>query len=160
MNSRRLLPRFLPLAGAVLIAGCQAPPSGQPPEIKRGGTLNLAAPRDPYDWDITYAATAGGGDGLTLAYSQLLSYKVGEGIGYGDLVLGPQVAERWEVSPDAKVFTFHLRKGVTFQDLPPVNGRELTAADVKWSWEYGARSGEFKEKKLPASNNNYIFEGM
>jgi ABC-type transport system substrate-binding protein len=40
------------------------------------------------------------------------------------------LAERWEVSPDGKAITFHLRRGVRFQ-----NGREFTADDVRYSWE-------------------------
>jgi peptide/nickel transport system substrate-binding protein len=43
----------------------------------------------------------------------------------------PDLAERWEVSPDAKTFTFYLRQGVTFQN----SGNTMTAADVKWSLE-------------------------
>jgi peptide/nickel transport system substrate-binding protein len=37
----------------------------------------------------------------------------------------PDLAERWESSPDQKVWTFHLRRGVKFHD-----GRELEADDV------------------------------
>jgi peptide/nickel transport system substrate-binding protein len=40
------------------------------------------------------------------------------------------VAERWEMSPDAKTWTFWLRKGIRFHD-----GSELTAEDAKWSLE-------------------------
>ncbi|MBV9175227.1 MAG: ABC transporter substrate-binding protein [Chloroflexi bacterium] len=43
----------------------------------------------------------------------------------------PDLAQSWDVSPDAKVFTFHLRPGVKFQN----SGNAMTAADVKWSLE-------------------------
>jgi peptide/nickel transport system substrate-binding protein len=39
--------------------------------------------------------------------------------------LAPGVAESWEPSPDAKVWTFNLRKGMTFH-----NGKSVTSADV------------------------------
>ncbi|WP_326558152.1 ABC transporter substrate-binding protein [Micromonospora sp. NBC_01796] len=37
----------------------------------------------------------------------------------------PWLAERWEVSADARTFTFHLRPGVTFSDGSPVNARAV-----------------------------------
>lgn len=42
----------------------------------------------------------------------------------------PGMAEKWEVSPDGKTYTFHLRHGVKFH-----NGREMTADDFKYSFE-------------------------
>jgi oligopeptide transport system substrate-binding protein len=42
----------------------------------------------------------------------------------------PDLAERWEISPDGKTFTFFLRKDARFQDGSPV-----TARDFKYSWE-------------------------
>ncbi|MCW3099740.1 MAG: extracellular solute-binding protein, partial [Chthonomonadaceae bacterium] len=42
----------------------------------------------------------------------------------------PCLAEKWDVSPDSKTYTFHLRPGVKFH-----NGREFVADDVKYSWE-------------------------
>jgi len=43
----------------------------------------------------------------------------------------PDIAESLpEESPDGKTYTFHLRQGVAFQ-----NGREVKAADFKYSWE-------------------------
>ena len=43
------------------------------------------------------------------------------------MVLAPELAERWDVSPDGKLITFYLHKGVKFANLPPVNGREVIA---------------------------------
>ncbi|MBV9133716.1 MAG: ABC transporter substrate-binding protein [Chloroflexi bacterium] len=41
----------------------------------------------------------------------------------------PGLAETWDVAPDFKSVTFHLRKGVTFH-----SGREFTSDDVKWNF--------------------------
>ena len=43
----------------------------------------------------------------------------------------PGVAESWEHSPDGKVWTFHIRHGVTWQD-----GQPLTAQDVAFTFNY------------------------
>jgi peptide/nickel transport system substrate-binding protein/oligopeptide transport system substrate-binding protein len=42
----------------------------------------------------------------------------------------PDIAESWTVSADGRTYTFKLRKGVRF-----FNGREVTAADFKYSFE-------------------------
>jgi len=42
----------------------------------------------------------------------------------------PDIAKSWQVSPDGKTYTFHLREDVSFHD-----GREVTAQDFKYSWE-------------------------
>ncbi|MFH0792404.1 MAG: ABC transporter substrate-binding protein [bacterium] len=47
-----------------------------------------------------------------------------------DLNIQPALAESWEVSDDARVFTFHLRKGVKFHD-----GTPFSARDVIYSFE-------------------------
>ena len=44
-----------------------------------------------------------------------------------------QLAESWE-QPDALTYVFHIRKGVRFHDKAPVNGRELTAKDVEYTF--------------------------
>ncbi|MGA1864416.1 MAG: ABC transporter substrate-binding protein [bacterium] len=48
----------------------------------------------------------------------------------GKSELVPGLAERWDISEDAKTYTFHLRKGVLFH-----NGEELTAGDVVYTFD-------------------------
>jgi peptide/nickel transport system substrate-binding protein len=45
-----------------------------------------------------------------------------------------RLAENWEISSDFMTYTFHIRKGIQWQDKPPVNGRELTAYDIEWNY--------------------------
>ncbi len=53
------------------------------------------------------------------------------------------LAESWDVSPDMSSFTFHIRKGIRWQNIPPVNGREFTANDVEYNYhrQLGLGSG-------------------
>lgn len=164
---KALLSLTLLLVGAALVACAPAvqaprPEGGQSDGQPRvGGQLNIRQQADPYDWDMSYAGkSTPNDDGMAYAYNSLLTFEVPPKVKYAEMVLRPELAERWEVSPDAKTFTFHLRPGVRFANLPPVNGRELTSADVKWSYEYWTRTGQFKEKKLPQGQFDYFFEGM
>lgn len=47
----------------------------------------------------------------------------------------PLLAESWQVSPDLKEWTFKLKKGIKFQKGKFQDGREVTAEDVKYSFE-------------------------
>jgi peptide/nickel transport system substrate-binding protein len=47
-----------------------------------------------------------------------------------NLNMVPSLAESWEISEDNLTWTFYLREGVKFH-----NGRDLTAADVVYSYE-------------------------
>ncbi len=67
--------------------------------------------------------------------SRLVTFPYGSGVSFYDLTPTPDLAESWEMSPDGLTYTFHLRRGVKWQDKPPVNGRELVAADVKFSFD-------------------------
>lgn len=154
------------LLTAVVVAGCSAPaqpasPAGETGGPRPGGALSLRITNDPYDWDLSYVGkSVPMNDMQSQLNASLLGFKAGPEIERNDLILRPEVAERWEISPDARSFTFHLRKGARFVDLPPVAGREVTSADVKWSYEYYSRTGQFKEKKLPTGQFEWFFEGL
>jgi len=161
-------PCFLLTACCLLALGalaCSAP--AQPSDTqasdgpKYGGALKLRWPNDPYDWDLSYTGkSTGNGAAMAYAYNSLLAFKTGPEVKYSEAVVVPNLAERWDVSPDARRITFHLRKGVRFVNAPPVNGRELTAGDAKWSFEYWSRSGQFKGKGLPLGQYEWLFDTM
>lgn len=65
-------------------------------------------------------------------YEGLVAY---EKLEDGRIATVPCLAESWEASRDATVWTFHLRRGVRFQ--APV-GREVTAADVVAVYRFSA----------------------
>ena len=44
------------------------------------------------------------------------------------------IVESWEIPDEFMTFIVHVRQGITWQDKPPMNGRELTAYDLEWSW--------------------------
>src|SRR5262249_8805536 len=46
----------------------------------------------------------------------------------------PDLAESW-TQPNEMTYVFKLKKGVRWHPKPPVNGRELTADDVKYAYD-------------------------
>lgn len=71
---------------------------------------------------------------FALFYNRLLRLKMGEGIPSEDRTIEGELAAKWE-QPDPLTLTFQLRPGVKFHNKPPVNGREMTADDIKFSLE-------------------------
>ncbi|MET7772903.1 ABC transporter substrate-binding protein [Nocardia sp. NPDC005366] len=63
----------------------------------------------------------------------------------------PWLARSWEVSPDAKVFTFHLADGVTFSD-----GTPLTAESVKRNFDAIVKLGAAKSPLGASYLTNYV----
>ncbi|WP_276120095.1 ABC transporter substrate-binding protein [Pararhizobium qamdonense] len=71
-------------------------------------------------------------------YNRLVEYKRGS----TDIV--PALAERWEISEDGKTYTFHLRKGVKFQENDQFKpSRDLNADDVVFSFERQSGKPDF-----------------
>jgi peptide/nickel transport system substrate-binding protein len=126
---------FLTAAIATVVAGERAPGP------RYGGTLRIAV------------------DGVILAVDPFKGTRFRQHFGFTRLYaeglvdldkqanLVPGVAESWEITPDGRVYTFKLRKGVKFH-----HGDELTAEDVKWSFEYAMdrKSAAFYRTNLDA----------
>jgi peptide/nickel transport system substrate-binding protein len=116
------------------------PASTKPP--KRGGVLTRASAWDPPVIDPRHTQSIGLFQFAGLTSSRLVRYAFPEeASGTNDLTLKGDLAESWQPSPDHRLWTFKLRQGVKWQNLPPLNGRELTAADVKYCFEAYAKEG-------------------
>jgi peptide/nickel transport system substrate-binding protein len=116
------------------------PPSDKPP--KRGGVLTRASAWDPPVLDPRLTNSVGLFQMATLAYNRLLRYPFSdEAKNNADLTLKGDLAEAWEGSSDFKTWTFKLHQGVKWHNVPPVNGRELVADDVKYAYEAYANEG-------------------
>jgi len=77
-----------------------------------------------------------------LTSNRLVRYSFSdEAANAADLSLKGDLAESWQSSADFRVWTFKLRQGVKWQNLPPLNGREFVAADVKYCFEQYAKEG-------------------
>jgi ABC-type transport system substrate-binding protein len=116
------------------------PPSPAPP--KRGGQITRASAWDPPVIDPRLTQSVGLYQFAGLVCNRLVRHPFSdEASGPGDLTLKGDLAESWQGSPDHRVWTFKLRKGVKWQNVAPLNGRELTAADVKSCYEAYAKEG-------------------
>jgi peptide/nickel transport system substrate-binding protein len=135
--SRRTLLQAGLAAGATLSAWpLYSPPTlwsaaAGPP--KRGGTLRVRG-RDPVHFDPHLTRDGRTHTVLSFVYSKLLRHKVGGDVQPGTFSVEPDLAERWEVVDDT-TYRFYLRQGVKWHNKPPVNGRELVAEDVKFTFD-------------------------
>ena len=94
------------LAFSILLAGCTT--SGNSTEKTHENLVTMAWPRDigemnPHVYNPSQLFAQ------SMVYEPLVTYEAGG-------KLKPHLAESWDISSDGKVYTFHLRKNVTFSD--------------------------------------------
>src|SRR5213594_2052224 len=116
------------------------PASTKPP--KRGGVLTRASAWDPPVIDPRHTQSVGLFQFAGLTSNRLVRHPFSdEATNPNDLTLKGDLAESWSANADHRVWTFKLRQGVKWQNVAPLNGRELTAADVKYCFEAYAKEG-------------------
>jgi peptide/nickel transport system substrate-binding protein len=119
------------LAAASLTARAWAQAPAQAP--KRGGTLSLRM-WDPPHFDHILAHAYKTHVVISFTHSRLLKHKAGPSVRPGALQIEGDLAESWQQTSDT-TYVFKLKKGVRFHAKAPVNGRELTAEDVRYTFE-------------------------
>jgi peptide/nickel transport system substrate-binding protein len=119
-----------PGAGQPVAQGAPQAPAQAPAnrvdlgQAKQGGTLNVALQKDIALMNPLVQTASTDHAVRDLMYESLLAEDDSGN-------LQPKLAERWEIAPDGKVYTFHLRRGVKFH-----NGQEMTAEDLKFAIDY------------------------
>lgn len=103
---------------AMSMAGCKA----KPPTSKEI-TISYYVPIETLDPPMV--SRAPDYEFVMNVFNGLVRYKPGE------TAVEPDLAERWEVSPDGLTYTFYLREGVQFHR----GYGEFTAKDVKYTFE-------------------------
>jgi peptide/nickel transport system substrate-binding protein len=147
VSRRRAVTLLMRGLGLTLLAACApaAPPAAAPaatPPLPPGGAATPTTAAQPRSGGTLHVAQnveiASGGQAAVspldannitpaslsavwLGFDTLIAYD-------NDYKPQPMLAESWEVAPDYKQVTFHLRKGVEFH-----SGREFTSEDVKYN---------------------------
>ena len=99
------------------------PPAAAAGQPKRGGVLKVGLQADPTSLDPQKTSLTALFHVTEHIYSLLVRLKP-------DLTVEPDLAEKWDISPDGKTYTFALRQGVKFH-----SGKPLTSADVKYTFD-------------------------
>ena len=95
------------------------------PAAKRGGTLRYGILTAAAHFDVHQSGTVANIGPQSPMYDTLLRRSPKDG-----QTIIPDLAHKWDISPDGKKYTFHLRKGVKFHD-----GADFTADDVKATYD-------------------------
>src|SRR5438094_1216095 len=131
---RRTFLKRTGVAGAVVLGSRLAVPGSAAaqdmtvrpdPAAKHGGTLRYGVHTAPAHFDVHQSGTVANIGAQSPMYDTLLRRSPKDG-----QTIIPDLAQRWEISPDGKKYIFYLRKGVKFHD-----GADFTAADVKATYE-------------------------
>ncbi|MYE46302.1 MAG: ABC transporter substrate-binding protein [Chloroflexi bacterium] len=114
---------------------------------KAGGVIRITFPNPIGANDPTKASNGGTIGVLGAVMDRLLEFE-------GNAQLHPfkvpdrlpGLAQTWEISPDGLTLTFNVAENAKFHNVPPVNGRDFTAEDVRWAYNRYATEGLHRSK--------------
>jgi ABC-type transport system substrate-binding protein len=127
-------------AGTAAVA--VAPRAAWAQQPKRGGVLKHVG-LEPPTFDIQATVSYQTQLISSFVHRQLFKFVNGATYGASDFTRVPDLALKAEVSKDGKIYTIALRPGVRWEQRAPVNGREVVAADVKYSMERALKKSPY-----------------
>jgi len=141
-SRRRFLETGTALAGTAIMPCILAIPRAF---AQAGSTLVIAAPATPQSLDCNFDVSLGTFEAVAALYDNVLAFEtmpdsqvetaLREDIAFhpdkpGAVNMKGKLAESWELDPGGRRAVFKLREGVKSNW-----GNELTADDVKWTWD-------------------------
>jgi len=132
--------------GAALLAACgggdgedvggslATKPTDSTSRAAKGGIMQSFMTSEGLNFDVPTGTAQVVAHGLHV-YSRLVKTKLGTAESPPDGTVIPDAAVSWEITPDGRQLTFRLRDNMKYEPRPPVNGRTINSADVKYSWE-------------------------
>src|SRR5450631_4753233 len=117
---------FRPLGVAISVAVALLLPFG----VAAKGSLVFCSEGSPEGFQPQFFTTGTTFDAVSVPmFNRLVEFEL------GTTNIVPALAESWTVSPDAKTYTFKLRKGVKFHSSANFKpSRDFNADDVVFSW--------------------------
>jgi ABC-type transport system substrate-binding protein len=112
----------LVVSGA-LVVGCTKGNFSDSSSKKNRNVFRYPIPTDPTSLDPGKVQDGDTIDLLQQTYEGLVGWDE-------DSKVAPRLASKWDISPDGRTYTFHLRSDAKFS-----NGRAVTAGDFKWCIE-------------------------
>ncbi|HWK95488.1 MAG TPA: ABC transporter substrate-binding protein [Pseudolabrys sp.] len=132
MTTRRHLLGYVSAISAAALLYVSGANAQSSPQVPRGGTVTFGIASEPPTlvsfWNLD-------------AQTSTISPKITDGLLTfdADQKPVPQLATSWDVSPDGKQYTFHLRKGVKWHDGKPFTSRDVEFS-LKLAREWHSRS--------------------
>ncbi|MEK7214069.1 MAG: ABC transporter substrate-binding protein, partial [Chloroflexota bacterium] len=141
--SKGIIALSLSVFSVLVAAGCgaqqqAAPGSGSSPSTtvgaapQYGGVLRMrAGGQELPSYDPRQTGVSGQSYHIHgLVYSQLLRRPFNKNAFASPLVC--ELCEKWETPDGGKTYVFQIRQGIKWHDKAPLNGRALTAEDIRW----------------------------
>ena len=112
----RLISIVFAAAALAVLPGCRGSEGNNAPE--RRTLIDSRDTDDPRSLDPARSTDVPTGRAVAYLFDGLVRFTA-------DARIEPALAERWEVSRNGLVYTFHLRRGVTFHDGTPFTSRHV-----------------------------------
>ena len=111
------------------------------PEVSYGGVLHIVSRESATHQDIHQEVSPSLSTwGPGIVYSRMMRFISGSDVSLPSLALECELCETW-ILENEREYLFELRSGVHWQDIYPLDGRELNSSDILFSYDRQSQPG-------------------